>query len=211
MKKILWFVVIGFLCAAAYFIQSREKEIIVEIAECFCPHVTIYLQPYNNYSRKEAKSLKTDLERNLDKIVYGSFMVVVLPNKQLSDSFLGVTKKKYRIDKIIESLKKNANEHDIYIGITHCDICQGNKNGVTDWGVLGSSISACHACVASDYRLRHKRRDFWKVVTHEFIHTFYSYPHCPLDSTHCLMKDAKGKADFSNKKDLCGYCKSKIG
>lgn len=38
-------------------------------------------------------------------------------------------------------------------------------------------------------------------------HTYYRYPHCPKDSSHCIIKDAKGKADFSNKNDLCGYCK----
>ncbi|MCI7017429.1 MAG: hypothetical protein MR923_10105 [Prevotella sp.] len=27
---------------------------------------------------------------------------------------------------------------------------------------------------------------------------------------NCLMKDAKGKADFSNKHDLCGYCKKNL-
>lgn len=34
--------------------------------------------------------------------------------------------------------------------------------------------------------------------------------YCPKDSSHCIMKDAKGHADFSNKNDLCGYCKSRI-
>ena len=30
------------------------------------------------------------------------------------------------------------------------------------------------------------------------------------DICNCLMKDAKGKADFSNKHDLCGYCKKNL-
>ena len=161
--------------------------------------------------KKEAEKLKADLDEHIGEILDGAFTVEVLPSKPLSDSFLGETKKKYRIDKIINELKENADEHNIYIGITHKDICWKYKNGVTDWGVLGSSIADCHSCVVSDHRLKHKKRDLWKVVTHEFIHTYYHYPHCPKDSTHCLMKDAKGKADFSKKKDLCGYCKSRIG
>lgn len=40
---------------------------------------------------------------------------------------------------------------------------------------------------------------------------FYQYKPYQPSNTHCLMKDAKGKADFSNKNDLCGYCKSRIG
>jgi hypothetical protein len=111
---------------------------------------------------------------------------------------------------MIEGLRSQADEHNIYIGVTHRDICREQKNGVKDWGVVGSSIADYHACVVSDYRLKHKKRDLWKVALHEFIHTYYHYPHCPKDSAHCLMKDAKGRADYSNKKALCGYCKSRM-
>jgi uncharacterized repeat protein (TIGR02543 family) len=106
--------------------------------------------------------------------------------------------------------KDSADAHNIYIGITHRDICKEYKNGVKDWGVLGSSIADYHACVVSDHRLKHKRRDLWKVVVHEFIHTYYNYGHCPEDNPHCLMKDAKGKADFSNKIGLCKTCRENI-
>ena len=183
----------------------------VEDAESLCPRATIYLQPYDNFTLKETEKLKADLNKHLEVILSGVFKVEVLPNKTLSDSFLGETRIKYRVDKIIDSLKENADERNIYIGITHHDICRGYKNGVKDWGVLGTSIPIYNACVVSDHRLKHKRRDLWKVATHEFIHTYYKYNHCPKDSTHCIMKDAKGKADFSNKNDLCAYCKSRIG
>ena len=133
-----------------------------------------------------------------------------MPNKPLSDSFLGETKKKYRIDKIIDTLKEDADNEKVYIGITHRDICRDYKNGVKDWGVLGSSIADYHACVVSDYRLKHKKRDLWKVVTHEFTHTACRYSHCPDDNPLCIMKDAKGKADFSNKEIFCKTCKKKI-
>lgn len=203
MRKIYWLFVI---CLILLSCRNKADNI-----DCLCPHATIYLQPYDNFTQKEVTKLKGELEKHLVEILDGAFEIEILPNRPLSDSFLGETKKKYRIDKIINELKENADEHNIYIGITHKDICWKYKNGVTDWGVLGSSIADCHSCVVSDHRLKHKKRDLWKVVTHEFIHTYYHYPHCPKDSTHCLMKDAKGKADFSNKHDLCGYCKSKIG
>ncbi len=198
-------------CIIVYFLYGLlPKQQSYSIGDC-CYHAIIYLQPYDDFTQKEANRLKTDLEKHIGNILDGAFTIQVLPNKALSDSFLGETKKKYRIDKVINSLKDNADEHNIYIGITHRDICQNYKNGFVDWGVLGSSISAHNACVASDYRLKNKNRDFWKVVIHELIHTFYDYPHCPMDSTHCLMKDAKGKANFGNKNDLCGYCKGKVG
>lgn len=215
MKKLLLIIslsiiLIATVCVVAYHLQGFDNNKIIETGDC-CPHVTIYLQPYDNFTQKEVGKLKADLDKRLDGIIDCAITVVVLPNKQLSDSFLGETGKKYRIDKIIDSLKGNADNHHIYIGITHRDICREYKNGVKDWGVLGSSIADYHACVVSDHRLKHKRRDLWKVVVHEFIHTYYNYPHCPKDSSHCIMRDAKGKADFSNKSDLCGYCKSRIG
>jgi hypothetical protein len=205
MKKYLWIIPIAAIFAIAYFLYGKKQI----IGDC-CPHATLYLQPYDNFTQNEAEKLKADLDNHLVEILYGVFEVRVLPNKHLSDSFLGETKKKYRIDKIIDSLKEDADNENIYIGITHRDICRDYKNGVKDWGVLGSSIADYHACVVSDYRLMHKKRDLWKVVTHEFIHTFYGYSHCPKDSAHCLMKDAKGKADFSNKHNLCGYCKMNL-
>lgn len=210
MKKLLWIIPIAVVLAIAYyfFIYGKEQPLIA--GDC-CPNATVYIQPYDNFTQKEAELLKADLEKHVEQIIFGGFNFVVLPNKPLPDSYLGETKKKYRIDKIIESLKENADNHHIYIGITHRDICRDYKNGVKDWGVLGSSIADYHACVVSDHRLKHKKRDMWKVVTHELIHTCLNYPHCPKDSAHCLMKDAKGKADFSNKNDLCGYCKSRIG
>ena len=190
---------------------SNQENNKIEDVDCLCPHATVYLQPYDNFTQKEANQLKRELEKHLVEILDGAFEVEVLPNKQLTSEFLGETKTKYRIDKIINSLKKDADTHKIYIGLTHKDICREEKNGVKDWGVLGSSIITSHACVVSTYRLKNKKRDLWKLATHEFIHTYYGYHHCPKDDIHCLMKDAKGKADFSNKKDLCDFCKSKIG
>ena len=109
-----------------------------------------------------------------------------------------------------QTVQESKTFDNIYVGVTHRDICMRNKNGVKDWGVLGCSISSNHACVVSDHRLKHNKSDLWKVAIHEFIHTYYAYPHCPKDSSQCLMKDAKGHADFRNKKDLCGFCKNKI-
>lgn len=205
MKRICWLLAIHLVLLSCNNTQSSNADDVED-----SPTATIYLQPYDNFTKEEAEKLKADLNKHLEEILSGVFKVKILSNKALSDSFLGETRKKYRVDKIIDSLKENADEHNIYIGITHHDICREYKNGVKDWGVLGSSIPIYNACVVSDHRLKHKRRDLWKVTTHEFIHTYYKYNHCPKDSTHCIMKDAKGKADFSNKNNLCGYCKNRI-
>ena len=207
MQKVCWLFIMSMLLLGC----NNQGSNKIEDVDCLCPHATVYLQPYDNFTQKEANQLKRELEKHLVEILDGAFEIEVLPNKQLTSDFLGETKTKYRIDKIINSLKKDADTHKIYIGLTHKDICREEKNGVKDWGVLGSSIITSHACVVSTYRLKNKKRDLWKLATHEFIHTYYGYHHCPKDDIHCLMKDAKGKADFSNKKDLCDFCKSKIG
>ena len=190
--------------------QSSKVEDVQE-TESSSPHTNVYLQPFDSFTQKEAEKLKADLDKHLGKILDRTFKVEILPNKHLSDSFLGEYKIKYRGDKIIHSLRNDCDPENIIIGLTHKDICVSQRNGVKDWGVLGVSISRDHACVVSSHRVKNKSRDLWKVATHEFIHTYYHFPHCAKDSTHCIMKDAKGKADFSNKNDLCGYCKSKIG
>jgi len=190
------------------FLCTKCEEIRIPVDST--PYATIYLQPYD-YSYEETLNLKTVFEEHLEQMLYGTFEVKVLPEKHLTSEYLGDTKTKYRIDKIIDSLSKNATSHNIYIGITHKDICRDFKYGVVDWGVLGSSISSYHACVVSDKRLRNKQRDLWKLVIHEFIHTYYEYPHCPKDNPKCIMRDAKGHADFSNKVSLCEYCSNELG
>ncbi len=179
-----------------------------EDANCTCPP-TIFLQPYDNYTQEEAKQLSIVLEKECLELYGVEFEFDVLPNKKLSADLMNNSKSRYRADKIIDSLKKEASDHRIMIGLTHKDVSVPYK-GKPDWGVLGLSIHGTYACVVSDYRLKNKKRDFWKVVTHEFTHTACKYGHCPNDDPTCIMKDANGKADFANKVDFCKTCKEKI-
>ena len=179
-----------------------------EQANCTCPP-TIFLQPYDNYTQKEAKQLSKVLEKKFLELYGVEFEFEVLPNKKLSADLMNNSKSRYRADKIIDSLKKEANDHRIMIGLTHKDVSY-TYNGKADWGVLGLSIHGTNACVVSDFRLKNKKRDYWKVVTHEFTHTACNYSHCPEDNPNCIMKDAKGKADFSNKVGFCRTCREKI-
>ena len=179
-----------------------------EQANCTCPP-TIFLQPYDNYTQKEAKQLSKVLEKKFLDLYGVEFEFEVLPNKKLSADLMNNSKSRYRADKIIDSLKKEASDHRIMIGLTHKDVSVPYK-GKPDWGVLGLSIHGTYACVVSDYRLKHKKRDYWKVVTHEFTHTACNYSHCPNDDPTCIMKDAKGKADFANKVSFCKTCRENI-
>ena len=180
----------------------------VEQANSSCPP-TIFLQPYDNFTQDEAKQLSMMLEKKFLELYGVEFEFKVLPNKKLSADLMNNSKSRYRADKIINSLKKEASKQRIMIGLTHKDVSVPYK-GKADWGVLGLSIHGTYACVVSDYRLKNKKRDYWKVVTHEFTHTAFRYNHCPEDDPTCIMKDAKGKADFSNKVGFCKTCREKI-
>lgn len=179
-----------------------------EDANCTCPP-TIYLQPYDSYTQKEANQLNKVLEQKFKELFGVEFEVEVLPNKTFTTELMNDAKTRYRADKIIDSLKDGAGDHKIIIALTHKDVSVPYKDKA-DWGVLGLSIHGTYTCVVSDYRLKHKKRDYWKVVTHEFTHTACRYSHCPDDNPLCIMKDAKGKADFSNKEDFCETCKKNI-
>ena len=165
-----------FILLAALMLCGCKKT---EHANCTCPP-TIFLQPYDNYTQKEAMQLSKVLEKKFLELYGVEFEFEVLPNKKLSADLMNDNKTRYRADKIINSLKDGAGIHGTY------------------------------TCVVSDYRLKHKKRDYWKVVTHEFTHTVCRYSHCPDDNPLCIMKDAKGKADFSNKVEFCKTCKEKI-
>ena len=200
MKKKLLFILLAVLM-----LGGCKKT---ENANCTCPP-TIFLQPYDNYTQKEAKQLSKVLEKKFLELYGVEFEFEVLPNKKLSADLMNNSKSRYWADKMIDSLKKEASEHRIIIGLTHKDVSVPYK-GRPDWGVLGLSIHGTYACVVSDYRVKNKKRDYWKVVTHEFTHTACNYGHCPNDDPTCIMKDAKGKADFSNKVGFCKTCREKI-
>jgi len=154
----------------------------------------IYIQPCNDFKNAE------QVTKELEKVIDADF--IILPDKKLDNSLLNTSKTRYRADKIIRSI----NNKYLTIVLLHNDISTPYKNK-SDWGVLGLSLIPCKTCVISDYRLKNKKRDFWKVVYHEYIHTRYAYKHCPKDNPECIMQDAKGKAYFGNKHGLCNYCK----
>ena len=176
---------------------------------CTCPNVKVSLQPYADFTQKEALQLKRDLEKHLGMLIGEvGLQFEVLPNKPLAEELLNDAGTRYRADKIINSLAKNANGQHVIIALTHKDISVSYKDKI-DWGVLGLSLIPKKACVVSTYRVKN-RKDLWKVATHEFIHTCFEYQHCPDDNPKCIMKDAKGHANFSNKSTLCEKCSKRI-
>ena len=173
------------------------------------PQTTICLQPMGGFSQKDAQNLKAELQQHITELGLGNIKgIEVLPNRPLADSLMNDTRTRYRADKIIRSLQVGKSENMTIIALTHKDVSVPLR-GKKDWGVLGLSLRPGTACVVSTFRCKH-RADFWKVVMHEFCHTYYNMPHCPNDDNTCIMKDAKGHANFSVKNHFCKDCRKQI-
>ena len=181
---------------------SDEEEV-----RCLCPPV-IHLQPFGKFSQHEAQLLGKELTKRIEDIFGVELECEVHPPLPLSDTLMNEGHTRYRADKIIHSISANANRHNIYIGLTHKDI-SCSIHGKKDWGVQGLSLIPGNACVVSTFRVK-DRRDFWKVVCHEFIHTYFTYNHCPKDDPSCLMQAAKGHPRYKGKNGLCPHCSNAL-
>lgn len=205
-NKFIWLLIMCYLIVGC---TKQEKESDRKMAEDYkytCPP-TIYLQPYSDFSQKEAKALIPHLQRFLGDCSLTGIEIEVLPNIKLYESLLNDNRTRYRADKMLKSIPEES--FNAIIQLTHQDISTSYK-ARADWGVLGLSFMGKHICVVSDFRLKNKKRDLWKVVCHELSHSFFNLPHCPNDDPHCIIKDAKGHADFSDKEQLCKSCAAKI-
>lgn len=208
MKKILCFCLLLLCISCSNNSTNVDLSQVEESQEekdlCCCPP-TIYLQPVDNFTQKEATRLRKELEC-YDSVFYYDIKIEILPTIKLGKNYLNESKTRYRADKILDSFKDTANDHAVYLIVTHKDIST-TLRGYADWGVLGLSYRKKYVGVASTYRLNN-RRDFWKVVIHEFAHAYYGSGHC--SNENCIMADQKGHNYFSNKPDFCKSCKNKF-
>ncbi len=112
---------------------------------------------------------------------------------------------RYRADSIIMWLRNRVVKDEIWIGITSQDIST-TKADNPDSGVMGLGYQPGNSCVASDYRLKHKKSLF-KVAIHELGHTA-GLPHCP--EMNCYMRDAKGGNPTDEETGFCKSCKKHL-
>lgn len=126
--------------------------------QCCCPPL-IYLQPFNDFSLKEAREVQQHLKAFLNGLgnCASDMEVEILPPKKINNDMLNSVRTRYRADKIINSYKDSTNSHVIIIGMLHDDISIPYK-GKADWGVLGFSYKGGHAGIASSYRLKNNRK-----------------------------------------------------
>ena len=203
MKKIIYL-----LSLAALLWSCNNKPALDENDNvlCTCPPLTIWLTPFDDFSDAETQLVQKDLLVYFKSTQNLNEAIEIAQRRKLTPDLMNDTKTRYRADKIVKYLQKDADEHNIYIGLTHKDISLPYKQHA-DWGVQGLSLIPGDACVVSTFRVKN-RKQLWKTVLHEYIHTRYDYSHCPNDDPKCIMEDANGKPNFTNKWDLCEYCKS---
>ena len=176
---------------------------------CTCPpesYVHIDLQPFGDFTQKEANQLKEELEKHLVPIYLSE--IEVLPKKDIPASCLYKPRNRYWAGNILGFLKQQNQGSDfVTIGLTHRDIST-SIHGNYNYGIMGLSFRPGNACVVSTFRLKRKD-DLWKVTTHEFLHS-RGLPHCKKDDLKCLMQDAHGKNTFYMKNGLCQDCQNSL-
>ena len=78
MKRILWILLIGVVVGwiIVYMFYGLRPEPQLEQKDEGRPQTTVYLQPYDNFTQKEAERLKAELDKHLRSIFNDSFRVV---------------------------------------------------------------------------------------------------------------------------------------
>lgn len=172
---------------------------------CLCPHTTIYLQPYEDFTEEEANKLVPKLLDEFSYWLYGGWEFKVLKPIPLPDKSFVSERNRYRAIDILETQSDNLKGKGVVVGLTHKDICADVHN-VKNYGIVGYSYTPGNSCVVSDKRLKNKKI-IWKPLLHEFMHAFYGAKHCPKDDPKCFMVDAKGKGNFAIQDRLCDSCR----
>ena len=72
------------------------------------PHGEVLLQPYNDFSQKEAEQLKEMLQVKINEILHGDFQVKVLPNKTFPKEILSENKDTEQTKSLSPCLKKQT-------------------------------------------------------------------------------------------------------
>ena len=179
--------------------------------ESIGPHCRLLIQPYGDFSNVRAQKVADELQKNLATYVKELAVteVRVLPAKPLTEDLMNDAKTRYRADNILDKQAGlQSQEGDVIIGLTDCDIST-DAHGYDDWGILGLSYTGKSNCVISTFRVKDKTQ-FWKVVLHEFGHSFLGLDHCPNNDPQCFMVDCNGKPDLAKEKYLCEACSKSI-
>lgn len=165
----------------------------------------VVIQPYKGIPKSTVEQLKKDLEKNLADYAHTTISSIeILPEIELTPDLKNDAGTRYRAEKILRKNNEAYKKGTVMISVTKEDIST-TLHGQADFGIRGLSFTNGKGCVASTYRCNNAN-PFWKVVTHEFIHTYWKRLHCVKDDPKCIMQDAKGKGYLKEATGLCDAC-----
>lgn len=156
---------------------------------CLEPHAHFYIQPYGDFTRKEAVEVSKQLTRTLSKVFPLEFKIVkILPNKPLPKKAYYKPRNRYLANVLLQDLP-SYNFPGYTIGLTHKDISY-KMYGYENYGIIGLTASGKCLSIVSDYRA--KGQKFVNVIVHEIGHGVFNLGHC--SNKNCIMcNHYKGK------------------
>ena len=149
-----------------------------------------------------------DMPLELTNYIYSEFTKIysnakLLASIPLPHSAYYSVRNRYRGDSLIRQLSAHTPANHVTLALTTKDIST-TKGKFADWGIMGLSYCPGNACVASIFRLKNNKEQFFKIAIHELGHT-QGLCHCHVKT--CFMRDAEGKNTTGEEKELCLKCK----
>ncbi|MBQ6653715.1 MAG: hypothetical protein IJM81_10065 [Prevotella sp.] len=80
---------------------------------CSCPHATIHLQPFEDFSKEEVQKLLLQLQENFDNLMYGGWSFEILDPIPLPKESFVLKKNKYKAIDILNFEKKHLKDNEI--------------------------------------------------------------------------------------------------
>lgn len=159
--------------------------------------LTIYLQPFDNFTEKEAAKVTKELEPALSKIFPDmKWHFKILSNKPLPEDAYYKPRNRYLGNVLLKHLITTKDK--FIIGLTHKDI-SFKIHGYDNYGIRGLTPIGGNNSIVSDYR--GKGNEFIMVIAHEFLHGYSRAPHCKNPA--CLMCDHQFRKGKPMKVYLC--------
>lgn len=159
--------------------------------------LTIYLQPFDNFTEKEAAKVTKELEPALSKIFPDmKWHFEIFSNKPLPEDAYYKPRNRYLGNVLLKHLTTTKDK--FIIGLTHKDI-SFKIYGYDNYGIRGLTPIGGNNSIVSDYR--GKGNEFIMVIAHEFLHGYSRAPHCKNPA--CLMCDHQFRKGKPMKVYLC--------